>query len=237
MLKWAIQRAVRLLRNPGFTFHPSVSGSMVARLAWDSLVSLQRGFWLTIRGGRPRALFLGRGVRLVHLEKIRFGSGVRLGDHVHVSALGKEVVLGDHVSIGAFSRVIVSTSYDHPGEFIRIGNNVGIGEFAYLGGAGGLEIGEDTIVGQYLSVHPENHVSSDLLQPIRKQGVTREGIRIGRNCWIGAKVTILDGVTLGDGCVVAAGAVVTRSFPENVILGGVPARILKDRAGHGAGHG
>jgi acetyltransferase-like isoleucine patch superfamily enzyme len=172
---------------------------------------------------------MGRGVRLVVLSRIRFGRGVRLGDHTLVSAVGDEVVFGNNSSIGAFSRVIVSTSFENPGAHIRIGNNVGIGEFACLGGAGGLEIGDDTISGQFLSIHPENHVSTNLETPMRLQGVTRTGIKIGRNCWFGAKVTILDGVTLGDGCVVAAGAVVTKSFPANSVIGGVPARLLKER--------
>lgn len=65
--------------------------------------------------------------------------------------------------------------------------------------------------------------------PIREQGVTRQGIDIGSDCWIGAKVTILDGVSLGRGCVIAAGSVVTRSFPEHAIIGGVPAKLLKMR--------
>jgi len=56
-----------------------------------------------------------------------------------------------------YSRIITSTSFNNIGEFIRIGDSVGIGEFAYLGGGGGLEIGNDCIIGQYLSCHPENH--------------------------------------------------------------------------------
>ena len=110
-----------------------------------------------------------------------------------------------------------------------IGNNVSIGEFAYLGGGGGLEIGDECIIGQYLSCHPENHVSSDLTIAIRFQDVTRRGIKIGKNCWLGSKVTILDGVELGDGCIVAAGAVVNKSFPPNSIIGGLPAKLIKTR--------
>jgi acetyltransferase-like isoleucine patch superfamily enzyme len=144
--------------------------------------------------------------------------------------MGKQgISFGNNVGIGAYSRVVVSTTLNHLGESIRIGNNVGIGEFAYLGGAGGLEIGDDCIIGQYLSCHPENHVADKLDEPIRLQGVTRKGIRIGNNCWIGSKVTILDGVTIGDGCILAAGTVVTKSFPANSIIGGVPAKIIKSR--------
>jgi acetyltransferase-like isoleucine patch superfamily enzyme len=61
----------------------------------------------------------------------------------------------------------------------------------------------------------------------REQGVTRKGIKIGRNCWIGSNVIITDGVNIGDNCVVAAGAVVTKSFPDNSLLGGVPAKLIK----------
>jgi len=90
-----------------------------------------------------------------------------------------------------------------------------------------LEIGSDCIIGQYLSCHPENHNFGDQTRLIRHQGVQRKGIKIGKNCWIGAKVTILDGVRIGANCVIAAGAVVTKSMPDNTVIGGVPARVIK----------
>ncbi len=64
---------------------------------------------------------------------------------------------------------------------------------------------------------------------IRLQRVNHMGIRIGKNCWIGAKATILDRTIIGDGCIVVAGAVVSGIFPNNVIIGGVPAKILRSR--------
>jgi acetyltransferase-like isoleucine patch superfamily enzyme len=179
----------------------------------------------------PRAILLGKNVTFLNIAKIRWGRFVKLEDHVCMSALAKDgILLGDYVSIGAFSRIIVSTSFNHIGRFIRIGNNVGIGEFAYLGGAGGLTIGAHTIIGQYFSCHPENHTYDNTEMLIRHQGVTRKGIHIGENCWIGSKVTILDGVQIGNGCVIAAGSVVTKSFPNNCVIGGVPAKLLKTRS-------
>lgn len=64
---------------------------------------------------------------------------------------------------------------------------------------------------------------------IKNQGVSNKGIKIGNNCWIGSNVTFLDGSELADGCVVAAGAVVTKKFSENSVIGGVSAKIIKIR--------
>ena len=66
-------------------------------------------------------------------------------------------------------------------------------------------------------------------KPIRLQGATRKGIEIGNDCWIGSKVTILDGVKIGNHAIVAAGAVVNKNVPDYAIVGGVPAKILKMR--------
>lgn len=111
-----------------------------------------------------------------------------------------------------------------------VGNNVGLGSHGHYGsGAGLLEIGDNTIFGNYVSIHPENHNFADLNIPIRLQGVNGKGIKIGNDCWIGAKVTILDGTVIGDHSIVAAGAVVTGKFPPYSIIGGVPAKIIKMR--------
>ena len=120
-------------------------------------------------------------------------------------------------------------SLNDSGKYIKIGKNVGIGEFAHLGGAGGLSIGDDCIIGPYLSCHPENHRFLDNQELIRLQGTQRKGISIGKNCWIGAKVTILDGVKIGNNCVIAAGAVINKDMPDNAVIGGVPARVIRSR--------
>lgn len=226
----AILEKIIKMRNPAFRFDPALDGGTLMRFALDQLWSILRGLKLLFLFKKPRMIMLGIGVRFFNTRKIRFGRFVRLGDRVYMSALGSEgISLGDNVGLGAYSRTIVSTSLNDIGSFIRIGNNVGIGEFAYLGGAGGLEIGDDCIIGQYFSCHPENHNYGETDTLIRQQGVSRKGIVIGKNCWIGSKVTVLDGVTIGDGCIIAAGAVVTKSFPENSIIGGVPAKHLKTR--------
>lgn len=227
----AITAKIIRLRNPVFRLDDAVSSQMLISFSVNQFIALMRGCLLWFRGRNPRRMLRGSHVKFFYLNGIRWGRYLKLGDHVFISALGcGGISLGNNVGIGAFSRLIICTSLGNLGRSIRIGNNVGIGEYAYLGGAGGLEIGDDCIIGQYFSCHPENHIYSDLSTPIRLQGTTRKGISIGNNCWIGSKVTVLDGVTIGDGCVIAAGAVVASSFPSNVVIGGVPARIIKNRA-------
>lgn len=219
-------------KNPHFKLDPSVSVGLIFSLIFSKGFSLIRGFRILLFGKLPNKLFLGRNVRFFNIRNIKMGAYLQLEDGVYLSSLGKKPIqFGNNVRIGAHSRIITSTSFNDIGEEIIIGNNVGIGEFSYLGGAGGLEIGDDCIIGQYFSCHPENHNFQDDGALIRLQGVSRKGIKIGRNCWIGSKVTILDGVKIGDNCVIAAGAVVNKSMPADSIIGGVPARVLKPRNG------
>ena len=128
------------------------------------------------------------------------------------------LIIGKHCIINALSN-----------EGIRIGNGVSIGRETSIECTGSIEIGDNTIVGIYVTMHSENHTFSNINRPIREQGVNHKGIKIGKNCWIGAKAIILDGSVVGDGCIVAAGAVVTGKFPDNCIIGGVPAKIIKYR--------
>ena len=94
-------------------------------------------------------------------------------------------------------------------------------------------MGSDVIVGNFVSMHSQNHNFDDLNVPIRLQGVNSNGIFIGNNIWIGAKATILDGTKIGDGSIIAAGAVVKGEFPQNSIIAGVPAKVIKIRTAKG----
>ena len=82
-------------------------------------------------------------------------------------------------------------------------------------------------MGSYVSFHSENHNFNDTTRLIREQGVTSKGIIIGNNVWVGAKATFLDGCIVGNNSIVAAGAVVNGVYPDNSIIAGVPAKVLK----------
>ncbi|WP_350432823.1 DapH/DapD/GlmU-related protein [Shewanella sp. H8] len=182
-----------------------------------------RGFFSGYRGS-----FLFKNCNIICKNKVSLGKGTIINNNAKLNGMGKfGIVTGNNVAIGAYSQLIVSGSISDIGHGIEIGNNVGIGEFSYIGGAGLVTIGDDTIIGQYFSCHPENHFFSDTSKLIRLQGVSRQGISIGKNCWIGSKVTILDGAVIGDNTVIAAGSVVRGLFTNNVVLGGIPAKIIK----------
>jgi acetyltransferase-like isoleucine patch superfamily enzyme len=229
MLKKVIENYVKKTKNSTFSFDKNISSSLILSFAFKKSIALLRSLkMLSLTKGKKK-VFLGKSVEFFNKKNIVIGNNVNIGDFVKFYALGREpLTIGNNVNIGSFSQVIISTTFNDLGEYIKIGNNVGIGEFSYLGGAGGLEIGNNTIIGQYFSAHPENHNYDDSGKLIREQGVTRKGIKIGSNCWIGSKVTVLDGVKIGDNCVIAAGSVVTKTFPENTLLGGVPAKKIKE---------
>ena len=176
-------------------------------------------------------LFIGKGVTLRGRNLIKFGRGISIDDGCFIDALSDEgVCFENYVSLGKRTVIECSGSLENLGKGFIVGNNVGLGRDCFYGCAGGIKIGSDTIIGNYVSFHSEHHNSVFLDIPIRNQGVSRKGISIGANCWIGAKATILDGVKLGDGCIVAAGAVVTAGvYKGNAIYGGVPVKLLKTR--------
>lgn len=228
-MKTWIENIIRK-RNPHFSFDESVGLSVIMELTTEKGRMALRGMWHQMMGLSASKLMLGKGVSFFNKRNISLGKWVKIERFTRISGLGKgKVVLGDNCSIGAFSTLEISQSFNDIGQYIHLGDNVGIGAYSMLGGAGGLSIGNDCIIGQYFSCHPENHNYDVQHVPIRLQGVSRKGISIGPNCWIGAKVTVLDGVTIGEGCVVAAGAVVTKDFPANSIIGGVPAKVIGSR--------
>lgn len=164
-------------------------------------------------------------------SKLITGRSVTIERGCYVDALSEEgLTLGNNVSVGRDTKIIGTGHLQLLGKGMKLGNNIGLGTGSFYGCGGGIEIGDDTIMGDFVSFHAENHNYDGADIPIREQGVTRTGIKIGKNCWIGAKAIVLDGVIMEDGCIVAAGAVVTAGrYPANGIYGGVPAKLIRQR--------
>jgi acetyltransferase-like isoleucine patch superfamily enzyme len=109
------------------------------------------------------------------------------------------------------------------GKNISIGRNVFINSGCRFQDHGGITIGDGALIGHNVVLATLNHD----IDPRKRSDMHPAPIFVGNNVWIGANATILPGVTIGDGSIVAAGAVVTRNVPINVIVGGVPAKIIK----------
>ncbi len=113
--------------------------------------------------------------------------------------------------------------------WITAGANLGVSNFSFLAGQGGLRIGDNVRIGPHVVIYASNHIFSDPHIPIAKQGMSARGITIEDDIWIGAGAIILDGVRIGKGSVIGAGAVVTKDIPPYSIAAGVPAKIIKKR--------
>ena len=113
--------------------------------------------------------------------------------------------------------------YTDCGKNIHIGKHVFINMGCKFQDQGGIFIGDGALIGHNVVLATLNHAMS----PHDRGTMIPAPIHIGKNVWIGSNATILPGVTIGDGAIVAAGAVVTWDVPENTIVGGVPARIMR----------
>lgn len=113
--------------------------------------------------------------------------------------------------------------YINYGKHLNIGKNVFINFDCTFLTLGGITIEDDVLIGPKVSLITENHP----LTPQHRKGLIGKSIHIKKNAWIGASATILPGVTIGENAVVAAGAVVSKDVPDNVLAGGIPAKIIK----------
>lgn len=156
-------------------------------------------------------------------DHIEFGRGCKIHADASVDASRSPgVKFGDKVTLNRYAYVQGGNGG------VRLGNRVEINNFSIVNGTGGVDIGDDTLVGPGVRIISYQHRFARSAT-IHSQPVDARPISIGRDVWLGANAIILAGVTIGDGAVVAAGAVVRTDVPAYAVVAGVPATIKKFR--------
>lgn len=168
------------------------------------------GNWLIILKFRlhNRQLRTEKGVKISHRALIFGGGAIRLRERSEVRPFA-----------------VLTPG----GGTIELGINSVFGMFNYIDGSGTLTIGRNVRIGQHVCIYTSNHNFNRCDRPICAQGLTTKPVVIEDDVWIGAHAVILPGVRIHHGSIVAAGAVVSRDVPPFSVVGGVPARKIKER--------
>lgn len=155
----------------------------------------------------------------LQLDGIAF---IRPGVRLEVGDSGR-LVLGRWCWLGDNTKVRV-----HEGE-VSIGAKSVLGQECTITCYQQISIGRECIIADRTMMIDFDHVTRDVEQAIRRQGIDKRDVRVGHNVWLGYGVSVLRGVTIGDNAVVGAASVLTRDAPANAILAGVPARVVRMR--------
>lgn len=188
----------------------------------------ERGVWLTALRACDYAckrVWL-RGVKSFFVSALLRARGVRVGRGVVFVKDNRFVTDFTRGAIEVGDRVVFGRHTILEGRGIKIGSDVTLNNYCHVMSEKKVEIGADTLVAPHCFITDYDHAFRGSV-PMRKQGVAAKPVKIGRNVWVGAHSVILKGVAIGDGAVIAAGSVVTRSVPRNSVAAGVPARVIR----------
>ncbi|MBR4325358.1 MAG: acyltransferase [Bacteroidales bacterium] len=146
----------------------------------------------------------------------------------------KNITIGDYTNIENNTILCCLEKYNNqkfPKPSIEIGNHCNIGEYNHITACHKIKIGDGLLTGRYVVISDNNHGRFNLDEmstpPAKRDLIIKDEVIIGNNVWLGDKVTIVSGVHIGNNVIVAANAVVTHNIPDNCLVAGVPAKIIK----------
>lgn len=188
---------------------------------------LRTFFYRSIFRSLGKQVYLQDSVEFINTNCIEIGNGVQILRGANINAIGhpnNKISISDGVQIqqGVDIRALNDTH-------IQIEENTYIGPYVCIAGPGNIKIGKNCLIAAHSGLFANNHNFANPLEYIAKQGISRKGIVIEDDCWLGHNVTITDGVTIGRGCVIGAGSVVTKDIPPYSVAVGTPARVVKNR--------
>lgn len=179
----------------------------------------------------PALGFVASEAVFVGSEKVSLGEGCMImpGAQLICAGMPPYLEVSGRITIGAGSIVREGAILQTYGGSIDIGCSCTINPYCVIQGNGGVTIGDNVLIAAHVSIFSANHVFKDVNQPIRRQGEHKIGVVIEDDVWLGSGVRVLDGVTIGTGSVVAAGAVVNKDVAPFSVVAGVPARLIRSR--------
>jgi acetyltransferase-like isoleucine patch superfamily enzyme len=226
-----INKIIRSLGRKEYYVDEKISIYNMIIIVCEKLVELFRGCFLKLRLKKSSGfVFLGKRAKVKHCNLITSGRSLYIGDNVCINALSKKgIQFGNNVSIHRGSIIDCTGGIRNIGEGIVIGNDVGFSPNCYIQVRGNVLIGNNVIFGPSVKIFSESHVFNDVNKFINEQGETRKGVIVEDGAWIGADVTILDGVVIGPNSIVAAKSLVNKNVPAYSIVAGIPAKVIKYR--------
>jgi acetyltransferase-like isoleucine patch superfamily enzyme len=226
-----LNKIIRKLGKDGYTVDKQLTGMGTFIILRAKITSLMRGYCYKLFMKQSKGLlFVGRNCRISHCNKIRMGKTITIGDNVEINALSRQgITLGNNVSIHRNTIIECTGVIRELGEGLVIGNNVGIAQNCFIQVRGKVTLGNNIMFGPNVSIFSENHGYERTDITMLEQPTTRKGVVIEDDVWLGTRCVILDGVTIGKGSIVAAGAIVNATVPPYSIVAGVPAKIIKSR--------
>ena len=171
----------------------------------------------------------GKNAYVSPFAELCFPARIRLGDHAVLERHARLVANGAkaRIDIGDASVVFAYALLKTDGGAIHIGRFCSVHDYAVIYGYGGVHIGEDVHIASHAVLVASDHDYALLGTDRFSREMKGEGIRIEESVWIGVNAVILDGVRIGTGSVIGAGAVVSRDIPPHSLALGVPARVVK----------
>lgn len=166
----------------------------------------------------------GKGMMIRVAPRITIGSRVIFDDYSAMDVRGEgSIEIEDHVTIARFTSIMAR------GGKVSIGRGVNISSYCRLATQTRLQIGESTLIAAYCYIGPGNHQHGDDGQPLISSKMDlKGGVKIGKHCWLGTKVTVVDGVTVGDGAIIGAHSLVKDDVPPYTVVAGVPAKVIRE---------
>jgi len=158
-------------------------------------------------------------------RKIEYPADQIIGHH-NIS-IGKGTLISKHIVLTAFEKR--NNQQFQP--YIEIGQSCIMGEYMHITAVGNIRIGNNVLTGRYCLITDNSHGvinKEEMSIPPIDRILTHKDVSIGNNVWLGDSVRILPGVSIGDGCVIGTGSVVTKDIPSYCVAAGVPARIIKN---------